>query len=68
MPRRCFVLVVLYGTISLQENRNILAVPGPIDSELSAGCNELIEIDARPVMNANDILEELSNHFYTVPE
>ena len=68
MPRGCFVLVVLYGIISLQENRNILAVPGPIDSELSAGCNELIEIDARPVMNANDILEELSNHFYTVPE
>ncbi|MBM6955456.1 DNA-processing protein DprA [Lactobacillus coleohominis] len=63
---RCGSLVT--ASISLQENRNVLAVPGPIDSELSAGCNELIAIGARPVMNANDILEELSNHFYTVQE
>lgn len=59
---------IFTASISLQENRNVLAVPGTIDSELSAGCNELIAIGARPVMNANDILEELSNHFYTVPE
>lgn len=52
------------SAIALQENRNVLAIPGPIDSELSVGCNELIAIGARPVMTANDILDELHNQFY----
>lgn len=52
--------------IALQENRNVLAVPGPINSDLSTGCNKLITEGARPVLTGDDILEELNNQFFAV--
>lgn len=55
---------LITANIALKENRNVLAVPGPINSCLSQGCNELITVGARPVLTANDILEELNNRFY----
>lgn len=59
---------LITASIALQENRNVLAVPGQIDNILSAGCNELIAGGARPVLDAADILEELQNCFYSVSE
>ena len=59
---RCGSLVT--ANLALKENRNVLAIPGPINSEQSLGCNELIASGARPILNANDILEELGNRFY----
>ena len=47
------------ANIAVQENRNVLAVPGSILQPLSQGCNELIGEGARPALTANDILEEL---------
>ena len=55
---------LITANLALKENRNVLAIPGPINSEQSLGCNELIASGARPILNANDILEELGNRFY----
>ena len=43
----------------LAQGRPILAVPGPITSRTSAGCNKLIQQGAKPVLCAADILEEI---------
>lgn len=59
---------LITANIALKENRNVLAVPGPINSSLSQGCNELITVGARPILTANDILEELNNRFYQVTD
>ncbi|MBS9335950.1 DNA-processing protein DprA [Fructobacillus papyrifericola] len=41
---------------ALQNNREVLAVPGSIFSAESAGCHELIAAGARPVTTAKEIL------------
>ena len=43
----------------LEQGRPVLAVPGPITSRTSAGCNKLIQQGAKPALCAADILEEL---------
>ncbi len=42
---------------ALEENREVLAVPGNIFAEFSAGPNKLIKSGARPITAAADILE-----------
>ena len=49
---------LITANLALQNNRNVLAVPGRIDSPLSVGCNDLIQAGAKPVITAKDILEE----------
>ena len=44
---------------ALEQGRNVLAVPGPITSDTSAGCNRLIQQGARPCLSPADVLEEL---------
>jgi|SRR5690242_5506639 len=44
---------------ALDQGRAVLAVPGPITSPTSAGCNRLIQQGAKPALCAGDILEEL---------
>jgi len=43
----------------LDQGRSVLAVPGPITSPTSLGCNKLIQQGAKPALSAGDILEEL---------
>jgi DNA processing protein len=43
----------------LDQGRSVLAVPGPITSATSLGCNKLIQQGAKPALSAGDILEEL---------
>lgn len=50
---------LITANLALQNNRNVLAVPGRIDSRLSAGTNELIAAGAKPVLSPNDILDEI---------
>lgn len=52
---------LITANLALQENRNVLAVPGPITSLLSDGTNELIKAGAKPIINAQDIIEEFRN-------
>lgn len=44
---------------ALEQGRHVLAVPGPITSETSLGCNRFIQQGSKPVLRAEDILEEL---------
>lgn len=42
------------------QGRSVYAVPGPIDRASSLGCNKLIQNGARLVLDAGDILEDMS--------
>jgi DNA processing protein len=46
---------------ALESNRDVYAVPGPIDSELSEGPNNLIKMGATPVTDASDIIPHLQS-------
>ncbi len=44
---------------ALDQGRAVLAVPGPITSLTSLGCNKLIQQGAKPALCPGDVLEEL---------
>ncbi|MCF6515032.1 DNA-protecting protein DprA [Lactobacillus sp. S2-2] len=50
---------LITANLALQNNRNILAVPGSLRDELSIGCNQLILAGARPCLTHFDIIEEM---------
>ncbi len=43
---------------ALAQGGDVLAVPGPITSPLSIGCNRLIQHGAKPALGLRDVLEE----------
>jgi DNA processing protein len=43
---------------ALRQGRDVLAIPGPITSPLSLGCNRLIQHGAKPALGLRDVLEE----------
>ncbi|WP_040458661.1 DNA-processing protein DprA [Limosilactobacillus antri] len=49
---------LITANLALEENRTVCAVPGRIDTIRSMGCNELIAAGAKPVLRAQDILDE----------
>lgn len=56
-PRKSGTLITC--NIALEIGRTVMAVPGRIDSNASAGCLELIRNGARLVRNAKDVEEEM---------
>lgn len=46
-------------SFALEQGKTVMAMPGPITSNLSMGTNMLIKTGAAPVLNSNDILHEL---------
>ncbi|MBD5806618.1 DNA-processing protein DprA [Limosilactobacillus walteri] len=49
---------LITANIALDENRTVCAVPGRIDAPLSVGCNSLIAAGAKPILKAQDLLDE----------
>ncbi len=43
---------------ALTQGHDVLAVPGPITSPVSVGCNRLIQLGAKPALGLRDVLEE----------
>lgn len=50
---------LITADFALDQGRAVLAVPGPITSPTSTGCNKLIQQGAKPVLVPGDILEEI---------
>lgn len=44
---------------ALEQGKDVYAVPGPITSAMSAGCNALIAQGATPIVSVDDLLERL---------
>ncbi|GLB46874.1 DNA processing protein DprA [Philodulcilactobacillus myokoensis] len=51
---------LITANLALQNNRNVMAIPGPITSLCSVGCNELIAAGAKPVSKPQDVLEDFN--------
>lgn len=42
---------------ALEQGKDVMAIPGRLSDNLSAGCNELIQQGARMILSVNDILD-----------
>ncbi|MDP3793907.1 MAG: DNA-processing protein DprA [Candidatus Uhrbacteria bacterium] len=51
---------MITAKLALEENREVLAVPGPIWSEASTGTNQLLKLGAKVCTRSADVLEALS--------
>jgi len=54
---------ILTALIALEQNREVFAIPGRIDSNRSIGTNRLIKHGAKLVQDVDDILDELTGQF-----
>lgn len=52
---------------ALTQGHDVLAVPGPITSPVSVGCNRLIQLGAKPALGLRDVLEEYGIALPSVP-
>lgn len=58
---------LITARLAMEYNREVLAVPGPIDSLTSTGTNQLIADGARPILTSADILEQFNIKTPTIP-
>lgn len=60
-PERSGALIT--ANTAMEQGRDVFAVPGPIDSPLSRGCNQLIRDGAGLVMEGRDVLAGYQSRF-----
>lgn len=53
---------LITASFAAEEGRDVFAVPGSILSPASAGTNRLIKDGARPILEFEDVMEELNSH------
>ncbi len=58
---------LITARLGVEGGREVLAVPGPITSDRSTGANRLIQAGAKPVLGAQDVLDELPPGFEPAP-
>lgn len=51
---------LITADMALEQGRDVYALPGPVDSPLSRGCNELIRQGAGILLSPEELLEELA--------
>lgn len=56
---------LISARLSMEQGREVFAVPGPVDSRTSRGCHQLIRDGAKLVEGPDDVLEELGPMFQT---
>lgn len=68
LSRGCFVVQAsrqsgtrITAHYAMEQGRELFAVPGPVDEELSAGCHSLIQEGAKLVTSVSDILVEFGH-------
>jgi len=49
---------LITADMALEQGKDVYALPGPLDSPLSAGCNQLIQQGAGILLNPENLLEE----------
>jgi DNA processing protein len=59
---------LITARLGLEQNRDIFAIPGRIDSSVSHGTNYLIQNGAKLITSSRDILEEFGIILETVPQ
>lgn len=58
---------LITADFSMEQNREVFAIPGPITSAQSKGTNRLIQQGAKVVLEVDDILEEFPSYTPSVP-
>ena len=49
---------LITADMALEQGKDVYALPGSLDSPLSAGCNQLIQQGAGILLNPENLLEE----------